>query len=46
MVQVLGSIEDEKTFSNLAFMKSKLYNWLTPQFDMYAHVHPIFLQCH
>jgi hypothetical protein len=26
MVQVLGSMEDERTFKNLAFMKSKLYN--------------------
>jgi hypothetical protein len=42
MVQVLGLIEDEKTFSNLAFMKNKLYNQLTPQFDVCAHVHPNF----
>lgn len=46
MVQVLGSVEDEKTLSNLAFMKSKLYNQLTPQFDVCAHVHPKFLKCH
>jgi hypothetical protein len=26
MVQVLGSLEDEKTFNNLTFMKSKLCN--------------------
>jgi hypothetical protein len=26
MVQVLGSMEDERTFKNLAFMKSKLHN--------------------
>jgi hypothetical protein len=29
MVQVLGSIEDERTFNNLAFMNSKLHNRLT-----------------
>ncbi len=29
MVQILGSIEDEKTCNNLVFMKSKLYNQLT-----------------
>ncbi len=46
MVQILGPIEDKKTFSNLAFMKSKLYNRPTPQFDMCAHVHTKFLQCH
>ncbi len=26
MEMVLGSMEDEKTFNNLAFMKSKLHN--------------------
>jgi hypothetical protein len=26
MVEVLGSMEDERTFKNLAFMKSKLHN--------------------
>lgn len=46
MVQVLGLVEGEKTFSNLAFKKSKSYNRLTPQSDVCAHVHPKFLQCH
>jgi hypothetical protein len=26
MVQVLGFVEDERTFNNLSFMKSKLWN--------------------
>jgi hypothetical protein len=26
MVQVLGLVKDERTFKNLAFMKSKLHN--------------------
>jgi hypothetical protein len=34
MVQVLGSIEDERTFSNLTFMKSKLTNRLTTHLDL------------
>jgi hypothetical protein len=34
MVQVLGSMEDEKTFNNLAFMKSKLHNWLTTHLNL------------
>ncbi len=34
MVQVLGSIEDERTFSNLTFMKSKLCNKLTAHIDL------------
>ena len=39
-VQVLGSVEDERTFSNLAFIKSKLRNRLTTHLEtaigMYA----------
>jgi hypothetical protein len=29
IIMVLGSVEDEKTFFTLIFMKSKLRNWLT-----------------
>jgi hypothetical protein len=28
IVQVIGSVEDERTFSTLPSMKSKLWNWL------------------
>jgi hypothetical protein len=38
MVQILGSIENERTFSNLAFMKSKLHNKLTTYFNLYVHM--------
>ncbi len=34
MVQILGSIEDEKTCNNLVFMKSKLYNQLTTHLNL------------
>ncbi len=34
MVQVLGLMEDERTFNNLAFMKSKLHNQLITHFDL------------
>jgi hypothetical protein len=34
MVQVLGSVEDERTFSNLAFMNNKLHNKLTTHLDL------------
>jgi hypothetical protein len=30
---VLGSIEDESTFSNLAFIKNKVRNWLDGHLD-------------
>jgi hypothetical protein len=33
-VQVLGSVEDERTFSLLAFLKSKLRNRLTTHLDL------------
>lgn len=29
ILQVLGSIEDERTFLNVSFMKNKLHNHLT-----------------
>ncbi len=34
IVMVLGSVEDERTFSTLTFMKSKLRNHLTTHFDL------------
>ncbi len=34
VVQILGSIEDEKTFNNLTFMKNKLCDRLTAHFDL------------
>jgi hypothetical protein len=36
MVQVLGLIEDERTFNNLVFMKSKLHKRLTTHLDLRA----------
>jgi hypothetical protein len=38
MVMVLGSVDDERTFSNLAFMKSKLHNYLTTHLDLCVHM--------
>jgi hypothetical protein len=34
MVQIMGSVEDERTFSHLAFMKSKLHKKLTTHLDL------------
>jgi hypothetical protein len=34
MVKNLGSIEDERTFNNLIFMKNKLRNRLTTHFNL------------
>jgi hypothetical protein len=34
MVQVLGLVEDERTFNNLAFTKSKLHNKLTTHLNL------------
>jgi hypothetical protein len=34
MMQVLGLIEDEKTFNNLFFKKSKLHKGLNTHFDL------------
>jgi hypothetical protein len=39
MVVVLGSVEDEWMFSNLAFVKSKLWNWLTSHLDLIVHMY-------
>ncbi len=38
MLQVLGLVEDEKTFNNLPFMKSKLHNKLTTHLDLCVHL--------
>jgi hypothetical protein len=38
MVTVLGSMEDERTFNNLAFMKSNLRNWLPTHLDLCVHM--------
>ncbi len=44
IVVVLGSVEDEHTFSIVIFMKSKLKNWLTINLDLVVrmHVHDFF----
>jgi len=34
MVEVLESIEDERTFNNLSFMKNKLWNQLTTRLEL------------
>lgn len=36
---VLGGVEDEHTFSNLAFMKTKLQNQLTTHLDLIVHMY-------
>jgi hypothetical protein len=38
MVQVLGLVEDKRTFNNLAFMKSKLCSQLTTYFNLFIHI--------
>ncbi len=38
IVIVLNSVEDERTFRNLAYMKNKLCNWLTTHFDLCVHI--------
>jgi len=39
MVMVLGNMEDEHIFLNLAFMKMKLQNQLTTRIDLVSHMH-------
>jgi hypothetical protein len=34
MAMVLSNVEDDRCFSNLSFMKSKLKNWLTAHLDL------------
>jgi hypothetical protein len=38
MVHIIGSVEDEKCLSTLAFMKSKLHNWLTTHLPIVMHM--------
>jgi hypothetical protein len=38
MVMVLGSVENERTFINLTFMKNKLCNQLTTHLDLCVHM--------
>jgi hypothetical protein len=38
IVMVLNLVEDERTFSNLAFMKNKLCNRLTTHLDLCVHI--------
>ncbi len=42
MVQIVGSVEDEKCFSTLAFLKSKLWNKLTTHLPLVVRM---FAQC-
>ncbi len=42
MVQIVGNVEDEKCFSTLAFMKSKLWNRLTTHLPLVVRM---FAQC-
>ncbi len=39
IVMVLGSVEDERTFSTLTFMKSKLRNQLTTHLDLVVRMY-------
>jgi hypothetical protein len=39
MVMVLGSVENEEIFSNIAFVKSKLQNQLTSHLDLVVCMH-------
>jgi hypothetical protein len=43
MVMVLGSMEDERTFNNLAFMKSKLHKRLTTHLDLCVRMFTQFI---
>jgi len=43
MVQIMGSIEDEKTFSTLTFMKMKLWDKLSDLRDLVVHMFAIAL---
>jgi hypothetical protein len=38
MVHIIGSVEDEKCLSTLAFMKSKLHNRLTTHLPIVVHM--------
>jgi hypothetical protein len=38
MVQIMGSIEDERTFLTLTFMKTRLWNRLCEHLDLVVHM--------
>jgi hypothetical protein len=38
IVQVIGNVEDEKTFSTLSFMKSNLWNHLAWHLNIVIHM--------
>jgi len=39
MVMIIGSMEDERTFSNLSFMENKLPNHLTTRLDFVVRIY-------
>jgi hypothetical protein len=39
MVMIIDSVEDERTFSNLSFMKKKLHNRLTTHLDLVVRMY-------
>ncbi len=39
MCMFMGSVGDKHTFSNLAFIKSKLQNWLGPHLDLVVQMY-------
>jgi hypothetical protein len=39
IIMVLGNVEDERTFSTLIFMKSKLINQLTTHLDLVVKIY-------
>jgi hypothetical protein len=38
IIQAINSVEDERTFSTLTFMKSKLWNQLVGHLDIVIHM--------
>jgi methionine salvage enolase-phosphatase E1 len=39
MVMIISNVEDERTFSNLSFMKNKLHNYLTIHLDIFVKMY-------
>jgi hypothetical protein len=39
MYMVMGNVEDKHTFSKLAFIKSKLQNWLSTHLDLVVQLY-------
>jgi hypothetical protein len=39
MVMIIGNVEDERTCSNLSFMKNKLCNYLTTRLDLVVRMY-------